>query len=131
MSNYPDGAEYASNAPYNQHILSEKEFECTICSSLSKSTKIFTNDYEVEPSDDYDEETGRPCGNNIYSVSEDTVIKACFQQHYTPLELINEFKNFLITLVLPKAEGKEKERCQFIISECEGWNIDDEAIIKD
>lgn len=51
---YPPGAEFDSNAPYNQVDLSYREIEVTVSITLSKTCKIAVNDYEVEGN--YDEE---------------------------------------------------------------------------
>lgn len=135
MSNYPEGAKYDKSAPYNQNISEEKEFDCTISITLSKNTTVYTDDYEVECIEDYDEETGRPCGYDVYHTSDKAVEDAYQQQHYTPLELIEEFKHVLETLVLPalkeSKDSKSKKYFDFLVSECEGWNIDDEVIVKD
>lgn len=45
---YPPGAEYDSNAPWNQVELPEKEIEVTVCISLSKTVKITVDDYKKE-----------------------------------------------------------------------------------
>lgn len=47
LSNVPMGAEYNSNAPWNQEDNHEKEIEVTVSVTLSKSIKIKVNDYEI------------------------------------------------------------------------------------
>ena len=45
--NYPLGAEYDPNAPWNQKDLEEKDIEVTISVTLSKTVTISVNDYKI------------------------------------------------------------------------------------
>ena len=47
---YPPGAEYDSNAPWNQVDNPEREIEVTVSVTLSKTVKIKVSDYEITDS---------------------------------------------------------------------------------
>lgn len=123
---YPPGAEFDPNAPYNEVGLPEEEFDVCISSSLSKSTTVTTNDYSV---DSWDEEDG----NASFDTS-DTNWEQAYNNdgHYTPLELIQKFKEVLSELVKDTdIKPRKKKEYEHLISECEGWSEDELEVIED
>lgn len=123
---YPPGAEFDPNAPYNEVELPEEEFDVCISSSLSKSTTVTTNDYSV---DSWDEEDG----NASFDTS-DTNWEQAYNNdgHYTPLELIQKFKEVLSELVKDTdIKPRKKKEYEHLISECEGWSEDELEVIED
>ena len=121
--NYPPGAD-GPDAPWNQEDTPEKEFEVTISQTLSKNTTVSTNDYC--PGGCYPEVECDIDGCHTITCYEpddtsDTDWRAAYKgEHYTPLELINEFKE-----MLEKNAPINEERRKQLIEECMNW-IEDE-----
>lgn len=124
---YPPGAEFDPNAPYNQVENPEREFEVTVCQVLSKSVTLVTSDYNLEV--DVDEDGGyASCDTS------DTDWKRIYaEDHATIEELLTAFKNRLVlekSILEAKldqnAETKKRiKECDYYISECENWCVDD------
>lgn len=123
---YPPGARYDSSAPYNEPEIPKVSFGVCISSTLSKATRVETDDYTPEVEEDED-------GKWIVENTEDTNwIEAYKESHYTPLELINEFKNFLNTyLPDPIVNPKGFKRFKELIKECEDWEEDELEVVED
>lgn len=124
---YPPGAEYDPNAPWNEPDIPEATFDVCISQTLSKSVKVTTDDYSPEVDADED-------GTYMYPDTSDTDWKAAYgnDQHYTPLELIKQFKEFLEKLLPdPITFRREYHRAKHLISECEGWIEDETEIIQE
>ncbi len=147
--NYPMGAD-TPDAPWNQTDVPELTFDVAISQSLSKSTKVTTNDYiegEVSEDADHDDE------GNWYSTfsqdppdTSDTDWRAAYSaEHLTPLELIAELKKAKeveakhleaqIQVSTDKSEivylKRQLKRAQYILSECDGWVEDECEIVED
>lgn len=143
--NYPAGAD-TPDAPWNQVDVPEKEFEVTCCQTLSRTSLVITNNYipgasgvDYEP----DDEGGYcACGWHDDDDTSDTNWADEYHDnnHYTPLELINKFKEHLMKQwnTLKDAEEAndaktkyEKREIQHLIEECEGWTEDETEYILD
>lgn len=136
---YPPGAEFDSSAPYNQTDVSEKDFEVTCSQSLSKTVTITTNNYIPGASGvDYEPDgEGGYCASSWHDdpdTSDTDWAKEYKNDHYTPLELINKFKEYLVEQwdILKDAEEandagtKQKKReIKHLIEECDCWNEDE------
>lgn len=122
---YPLGAD-TSYAPWNEQEVPERQFHVCISQTLSKSTRVTTNDYV--PDVDQDED-----GHYNYSDTSDTDWKRAYKsEHLTPLQLIGEFKDFLTKhLPDPIVDIKEFRRLKHLIGECEGWVEDETEVIED
>lgn len=122
---YPPGAD-TSYAPWNEQEVPERQFEVCISQTLSKNTRVTTNDYVPEVDQDED-------GNHDYSDTSDTNWKEAYKnEHLTPLQLIGEFKDFLTKhLPDPIVDAKEFQRVKHLIRECEGWIEDETEVIED
>ena len=120
---YPPGAEFDKNAPYNQVEPPERDFDVLISQTLSKSTMVTTQDYNPE----YVEEDGHTYANTEYT---DWLRAFDDSDCYTALELIEEFKKWLIE-ALPDLEGKKLRRAKHLIEECEGWQSDECEIMEE
>lgn len=121
--NYPPGAD-GPDAPWNEKEVEEREFEVTISQTLSKNTTVYTNDYcgggyypEVEK--DIDGYHTITCMEPI-DTSDTDWVEVYSKEHYTPLELIKEFKKMLESNE-PILESKRKH----LIEECMDWVEDD------
>ena len=129
--NYPAGAEFNKDAPYNQVDPEEREFEVTISQSLSKTVTVLTSNYvEIE---DYDENKGKCLS---IDTSNTDWMEAYNESHKTPKELIKEFENLLdmfITALENNKEAGSKEmlkRFKYLKSECENWCIDETEVVE-
>lgn len=141
---YPAGAEHDKNAPYNQEEVPEKEFEVLVSQTLSKSTSVITDNYIPGGSwveYEHDEEGGHAIGCHDPDDTSDTdwVKEYSENDHYTPLELINKFKEYLEkewNVLKDAAEANDaetkwkKNNIKHLIEECEGWIEDETEIVE-
>jgi hypothetical protein len=115
------------SAPFNEKPIPEKEFEVCITQTLSKTVKVSTNKYLLDEGVDDD-------GHRYSDVdTSDTNWKEVYKDnHYTPLELIERFRDFLkFTLDDPHGvdlSPKQKER---LIEECNDWIEDETEIVEE
>lgn len=120
---YPMGAYLDASAPYNEVEIPEKEFEVAISQTLSKSTSIWTNQYQPE----YDEETGHTDADTTY-----TDWKKAYQDvAMTPLEIINVAEKIAKALM---EEGKTIFAGVYLkdlVEECQDWQDDDYEVIEE
>ena len=118
---YPAGSYNDPNAPYNEHVNADKDFDVTCSQTLSKTDVVTTNKYNFEC--DYDEDgywehtdTSDICWADEYHDND----------HYTPLQLIELFKAHLEEELKSDAVAKEKiSKYKHLISECEDWSEDE------
>lgn len=143
LSNYPPGAEYDMNAPYNQVDVPEKDFDITCCQTLSKTVTVVTNNYipgasgcDYEP----DGEGGYcACGWQDPDDTSDTNWSNEYKEndHYTPLQLIQmlkvrvekELKELELSPIdsrHPYMKAAEVRKLKHLIEECDDW-CDDET----
>lgn len=116
---YPIGADYP-DAPWNEKPVPKRSFDVFISQTLSKSTQVVTDDYVLED-DDIHADTSDTEWANAYS-----------EEHYTPLELIEAFKDFLQKhLPDPITNLREYKKVKKLIAECENWVEDDLEIMED
>jgi hypothetical protein len=124
-SNYPLGAD-TPYAPWNEQEVPERQFDVCISQTLSKSTRVTTNDYVPEVDQDED---------GVYESTDtsDTDWKEAYKnEHLTPLQLIGEFKDFLTKhLPDPIIDVKGFRRFKYLIGECEGWTEDETEVVED
>lgn len=122
---YPPGAEFDPRAPWNEREVPERQFDVCISQTLSKSTRVTTNDYVPEVDQDED---------GVYESidTSDTDWKAAYNNsHYTPLELIGLFKEFLEKhLPDPIVDIKGYRKHKSLIKECEDWVEDELEVIE-
>ena len=123
---YPPGAEFNSNAPWNQVEVPERQFDVCISQTLSKSTGVTTNDYVPGVVQEED-------GYYPYSDTSDTDWEEAYEsEHLTPLQLIDEFKDFLTKhLPDPIVDVKGFQRFKHLIDECEGWVEDEIEVMEE
>ena len=131
LSNYPPGAEYDMNAPYNQVDTPEKDFDVTCSQSLSKTVTVTTSNYVHYVEDGCEDGVGYhdewdefPNTNWSDEYSE--------SGHYTPLQLIQMLKvrveKELKELELlpidsrhPYTKAAEVRKLKHLIEECDDW----------
>ena len=125
--NYPPGAANDPNAPWNERETPEKEFEVCITQTLSKTVKVTTNNYipdgGVDDDGHYylDADTSDTNWREVYKNS-----------HYTPLELIERFRDFLKSTLQDPLGGTLKYAHRImLIEECENWIEDETEIVEE
>ena len=125
-SNYPPMSQSEwDSAPWSEEELPEREFNIMISQTLSKNTTVCTTDYETY----YEEEDGSV---HVETNNTDWVAACDRSEVYTPLELIGEFKKFLLEqLETVPATSRKAARYRILIRECENWNQDDIEIMED
>ena len=125
--NYPPGAANDPNAPWNEKETPEKEFEVCITQTLSKTVKVTTNNYIPDGGIDddghyyFDADTSDTNWREVYKNS-----------HYTPLELIEKFRDFLKSTLQDPLGGTLKYAHRImLIEECENWIEDETEIVEE
>ena len=135
MSNYPAGAQYDSNAPYNQPELEPVKVDVTISQTLSRCATIEVSDYtaeewsEVEP----DDEGGftRTGGIN-YDFSDTNLEEAYREQEYTVIDLLNYLRAHLIVeLTECSSKGSRRKKLQALLEACSSWTVDETEVVED
>jgi hypothetical protein len=101
--------------------MTEKEFNVTCSQSLSKSTKVYTVDYEVYYDPEYD--------GNVTDTSDTDWEEVYCEDHFTPIQLIDLFKRYLEEILQPSGTvSTYPSYIKHLIAECDGW-IEDETVI--
>jgi len=121
---YPAGAYSDPNAPYNETVVPEREFDVTVTVTLTKSETITTVDYSPE----FDEETG-----GTYANTQDTDWQHEYEENcYTIPNLLNELKNY-ITADLEKYKGspRTERRLNKMLAACDGWSVEETDITEE
>ena len=120
---YPPGAEFDTRAPWNEQEVPERTFDVCVSQTLSKNTKVLTDDYDLEPTEE---------GCTDITTSNTNWKEAYKNEHFTPLQLIGEFKDFLTKhLPDPIIDVKGFRRFKHLIDECEGWTEDETEVVED
>lgn len=124
-SNYPPMSQSEwDNAPWNQSDPEEKEFKVTVSQTLSKSTTVTTSDYipgGYFPETEWDIDGYHTVTCHEPDDTSDTDWKKAYNnEHYTPLGLIQEFKE-----MLEKNTPIPETRRKHLINECMNWIEDD------
>lgn len=120
LDNYPPGAKYDANAPYNEYTPPEKEFEVCVTQELSKYVGITTNNYAhyVDEDEDgyceWDDTSNTEWDKEFYE-----------NDYHDPLALINLFKEFLEEQLEKGIAFKSPAFTKRLIEECEGWEEDE------
>ena len=141
MNNYPPGvSDNTPDAPWNQPEVPEKEFDvtCTLC--MSKNASAYTTDYipGAEGVDYEPDDAGGycACGWHDHDNTSNTNWSSVFKDsHKTIPELLEELKKYIqrdldnIDKVAEEQKHNKaflKRRLEFLLEECDGWNVDEE-----
>lgn len=120
---YPPGAEFDPDAPYNEVIIPEHDFDVYVSQTLSKSATVTTDKYIPE----VDEEDGR-----TYYNTEDTDWKEVYDDNsYTPLQIINLCSIVLEHLMDQGVKRIGKINLKELHEACEGWEEDDYEVVEE
>ena len=114
---YPAGAYSDPNAPYNEPVVKEREFDIDVDFTMHKIATVTTNDYIPE----YDDEDGRE-----YANTDDTNWESAYNEsgHYTIPELLEELKQYILndmeTCSPNTCKGASLKR---MLESCDGWEV--------
>lgn len=134
--NYPPGAD-TPDAPWNEPVIPEKDFEITCSQSLSRTVIVTTNNYTPGASGvDYepDDEGGYyASGWHDPDDTSDTNWAEEYHDndHYTPIQLIELFKQCLEENLKNGLVFKTPGVTKRLIEECDGWTEDETEYIEE
>ena len=114
---YPAGAYSDPNAPYNEPVIPERDFDIDVEFVMSKTVTVTTNDYAPE----YDDEDGRE-----YANTENTDWEKAYDNsgHLTIAEMLQELESYVkddMTKTAPNSgKGLYLKR---VLESCQGWEV--------
>jgi len=114
---YPAGAYSDPNAPYNEPIIPERDFDIDVEFVMSKAVTVTTNDYAPE----YDDEDGRE-----YTNTENTDWEKAYDNsgHLTIAEMLQELESYVKDDMTKTAPNSGKGRyLQRVLESCQGWEV--------
>ena len=118
---YPPGAEFDPQAPWNEPVIPEQDFEVDVEYVLQKTAvKVTTDDYSPE----FDEETGHVDAN-----TEDTDWENVYENsHYTIPELLSELELYIKQdLERYKGSATKERKLKGMLEDCQGWEMYDKS----
>lgn len=117
-SNYPPMSQSEwDNAPFNEPIIPERDFDIDVEFVMSKTVTITTNDYAPE----YDNEDGRENAN-----TENTDWEQAYDNsgHLTIAEMLQELESYVKDDMTKTAPNSGKGRyLQRVLESCQGWEV--------
>lgn len=121
-SNYPPMSQSEwDNAPFNEPVIPEKDFEVDVEYVLQKkAVNVTTDDYIPE----FDEETGHVDAN-----TEDTDWGNAYNNsHYTIPELLVELESYIKQdLERYKGSATKERQLKEMLEDCQGWELYDKS----
>lgn len=115
---YPPGAEFDPSAPYNEPVISDKDFDIECEFVMRKAVTVTTNDYVPE----IDDENGHE-----YANTENTDWATAFENsgHFTINDLIDELREYvkadMETCAPNTGKGAHLKR---LLEACDGWECE-------
>lgn len=119
--NYPPGAAHDPNAPYNEPLIPERDFDVEVTITMSKVVTITTDNYVPE----CDDEDG-----SMYANTENTEWDKEFENsgHFTIADLIEELKGYVVEDMKTCAPNTGKgAHLQRLLLACEDWETIEES----
>lgn len=117
-SNYPPMSQSEwDNAPFNEPIIPERDFDIDVEFVMSKTVTVTTNDYAPE----YDDEDGRENAN-----TENTDWEQAYDNsgHLTIAEMLQELESYVKDDMTKTAPNSGKGRyLQRVLESCQGWEV--------
>lgn len=114
---YPAGSYSDPNAPYNEPVIPERDFDIDVEFVMSKTVTVTTNDYAPE----YDDEDGRENAN-----TENTDWEQAYDNsgHLTIAEMLQELESYVKDDMTKTAPNSGKGRyLQRVLESCQGWEV--------
>ena len=131
--NYPIGAD-GSDAPYNQSDPEPVEVNVCISQTLHKSTTISTTDYVAEECEDCERDDDGEfvtTGGVSYNFSDSDLLNAYKNDSWTIPELLYELKDYIKQDLNRGCSESKKAWLERMMKACEGWELDEEEVIKE
>lgn len=131
--NYPVGAD-GSDAPYNQSDPEPVEVDVCISQTLHKSTTISTTDYVAEECEDCERDDNGEfvtTGGVSYDFSDSDLLNAYKNDSWTIPELLYELKDYIKQDLNRGCSESKKTWLERMMKACEGWELDEEEVIKE
>lgn len=131
--NYPVGAD-GSDAPYNQSDPEPVEVNVCISQTLHKSTTISTTDYVAEECEDCERDDDGEfvtTGGVSYNFSDSDLLNAYKNDSWTIPELLYELKDYIKQDLNRGCSESKKAWLERMMKACEGWELDEEEVIKE
>lgn len=119
--NYPPGAAHDQNAPYNEPLIPEREFDVEVTITMSKVVTITTDNYVPE----YDDEDG-----HTYANTENTEWDKEFENsgHFTIADLIEELKGYVVEdMKTCEPNTRKVSHLKRLLLACEDWETIEES----
>lgn len=118
---YPEGACRDKNAPFNEPLVPDRNFDLNVIVTLSRNVEITTNNYTPE----FDEENGYMYANTENTEWEDEYKNKC----YTIPELLEKLKDY-VKQDLERCNGSRHKEMQLkeILEACDGWTVDELSV---
>ena len=137
--NYPPGAAHDQNAPYNEPLIPERDFDVEVTITMSKVVTITTDTFVMktikrfDPANkaaqpllpEYDDEDG-----HTYANTENTEWDKEFENsgHFTIADLIEELKGYVVEDMKTCAPNTRKvSHLKRLLLACEDWETIDES----
>jgi hypothetical protein len=139
-SNYPAMTQSQwDDAPFNELVIPERDFDITCSQSLSKTVTVTTNNYIPGASGvDYEPDDEGGCYAVPYHDDPDTSDTNWAEEYHendyhTPLQLIELFAKYLkeeIEYSYVDSPYRNPKILQKLLEECEGWCEDETEFIE-
>lgn len=134
--NYPAGADNP-DAPWNESVVPEKDFDVTCSQTLSKTVTVTTDNYipgasgvDYEPDDE-----GGYCACGWHDPDDTSDTNWAEEYHgndyHTPLQLLGLFKEFLEQQLANGIVFKSPKYTEALIEECSNWTEDETEFVKE
>ena len=118
--NYPPGAD-TPDAPWNQPVIPEREFDVEVTITMSKVVTITTDNYVPE----YDDEDG-----HTYANTENTEWDKEFENsgYFTIADLIEELKGYVVEdMKTCEPNTRKVSHLKRLLLACEDWETIEES----
>jgi hypothetical protein len=92
--NYPIGAQYDPNAPWNKPELKEQEIDVTISITLSKTTKITV--HTLDDTDHLDSNYLKECVESLVCLPHEIKYISMLPDVIIPSKIIEDFDNWVV-----------------------------------
>lgn len=126
-SNYPPGAEYDMNAPYNQEEPNPVDVDVQAYITLTKTATVAVTDYNATNWEDWEvDDDGRTVhsGGTDYDFSETDFKEAFETQEFNIPELLSILKLYA-EADIDGSFHTEGRKAESILKACDAWEVDE------
>lgn len=115
---YPMGADNSS-APWNQSDIPEREVEVCVSITLSKTVKVYVDDYDFDEDD----------RGHIYPDFSNCDLKRAVDEQYTLPQDMALFLRRIFNDDLDLRAAKMPKSLRDAVDDCSDWNVDDFEVV--